>query len=365
VRVSSESFCVSRLAADVCLRSDICGQLPEALAKALEPLLTTLAITATVGTPPSHAAAPVPVQLLLAPSSTQPQQLPLAELALQQRRLAAVVSAAQASAETISEGTGQGLRRHYDRMLAAVLETDGHLLDDADRGVVHACAIVSADVLGLLLRLRLRKRKWLRVTTLGYADVEDCDAATVQLEAVGLLVALRPGGVPYPSSEQKRFLTIMLMLYTMVLPLTSAAGACSMRTPSGRCVGGCRWCDASGGALGSAEALQHVHHHWHPRSAWPSVQCSAWPPQSCFHGVPRRPPRVCHGSSSTELQPHVVHTQAPSASIHGAALHPPRSALLTTPCCHGVRTTDRRLIPFFGCGTRKPVLRMKQHAPAS
>lgn len=186
------------LVANVCVRTDICGQLPESLATALGPLLATLAVTATVGISPPHSASPVPIQLLLTPFSTQPQKLSLAERALQQRRLAAVVSAAQANVETISESTGQGLRRHYDRMLASVLEMDGHLLDDVDYGVARACAAVGAEALGLLLRLRQRKRKWLRVTTLGYADVQDCDAATVKLEAAGLLVALRPGGAPCP-----------------------------------------------------------------------------------------------------------------------------------------------------------------------
>lgn len=170
----------------------VCGQLPEKVATALEPLLATHTVTATVSTLPKHPAAPVPALLTLAPRAAKPP--PPHERGPRQRALDGVVAAARAVHDSVSEGTGECLRRHYAAMLASVRAEDGHLLDDGDRRVAAAVDAAPPQAQGLLLRLRQRRGPWFRVGALSYADVDDAVEAAAALQAAGLLDVLRPTG---------------------------------------------------------------------------------------------------------------------------------------------------------------------------
>lgn len=170
----------------------MCGQLPEKIASALEPLLATHTVTATISTLPKHPAAPVPILLTLAARASKPP--PPHERAARQRALDAVVAAARAVHDSVSEGTGECLRRHYAAMIDSVCREDGHLLDGADRRVAAAVAAAPPQAQGLLLRLRQRKGPWFRVGALSYADVGDADEAAAALQAAGLLDVLRLSG---------------------------------------------------------------------------------------------------------------------------------------------------------------------------
>jgi hypothetical protein len=184
--------CTAAFAGDA---AAVCGQLPQEIAAAMEPLVATaLVATATVTLLPKHPASPVPILLTLAPPKGKRAQskLPPAERAARQRAIDDLVRAAQATEGSISEGAGAALRRHYAAMLDAAFAADDHLFDEADRAVGAAVRGAPPPAQGLLLRLCQRKGPWFRVGALSYADVGDCDAAVAELEERKLLDVLRP-----------------------------------------------------------------------------------------------------------------------------------------------------------------------------
>lgn len=193
--------CHLRISTIELVRAVVCGQLPEAIATALEPLLATLAASATITALPQHPASPVPILLTLkstaaASRSACAQKLTPAERIAQQRMVDALIKAAQNTETSVSEGTGAALRRHYARMFDSALTADAHLFVEADRRVAQACGIVTAAAQGLLLRLRQRKGPWFRVGALAYADVADYDAAVAELRSEGLLDVLAAPAAP-------------------------------------------------------------------------------------------------------------------------------------------------------------------------
>lgn len=165
----------------------VCGQLPEAVASALQPLLVSYDATATVTSLPRHPAAPTPILLTLAPSQNSSHVL--GRVALD-----ALMRAAQAVHDKISESAGERLRRHYADILGMVALHDSHLLDEADKLVITALHSLDVQAQALLLRLRFRKGPWFRVAALAYADVDDVDAAISALKAAGLLRCLELSG---------------------------------------------------------------------------------------------------------------------------------------------------------------------------